>query len=221
MLVDLTHTITPEIPMYPGSQEPSLSPSATLAGAGFRETQLSMASHTGTHMDAPSHFLQDGQTLDSLPISQFCGRALVVDVSHLPAGAAVEESFLHDRQAGRSADFVLFYTGWETRWKNGGYFEDAFPILSREAARYLVSCGLKGVGTDAPSVDRLENGECPIHKILLSGGLVILENLCLKKVAARERFMLFALPLKFERADGAPIRAVADFRNYTEEREPV
>lgn len=221
MLVDLTHTITPEIPMYPGSQEPALSPSATLTRNGYRETMLSMVSHTGTHMDAPSHLLQDGQTLDSLPVSQFCGRALVIDVSRLPSGGIVDAGFLRARHAGRSADFVLLYTGWEARWGSGGYLEDAFPVLDQAAARYLVSCGLKGIGTDAPSVDRLEGGAYPIHRILLSGGLVILESLRLKKVAARERFMLFALPLKFERADGAPVRAVADFRDFPEEREQV
>ena len=87
---------------------------------------------------------------------------------------------------------------------------------SSTAARYLVRCGLKGVGTDAISVDALVNKEFSAHHVLLEGGLVIVENLCLRKVAPRREFMLFALPLKFLNADGAPIRAVAEFRDFSE-----
>ena len=81
MLIDMTHTITPEIPIYPGTPVPSLSPACTLTRDGFRETMLSFSSHTGTHMDAPAHLLQDGRTLDDMPMSQFSGRATVLDVS--------------------------------------------------------------------------------------------------------------------------------------------
>lgn len=217
MLIDLTHTITPDMPVYPGSPAPVFSPSGTLTRTGYRETLLSMVSHTGTHMDAPSHLLQDGQSLDILPLSQFCGRAVVVDVSAFTPGETITADFLRARNGElRSADFVLFYTGWETRWGSQDYFEDAFPVPDTEAAKYLVSCGLKGVGTDAFSVDRLENASCPAHRVLLSGGLVILESLQLKKTVERKRFTLWALPLKFISADGAPVRAVADFRGDPE-----
>ena len=84
MIIDLTHTITPEMPMYPGSAAPSIKPTGSLTRDGFRETQLTIASHTGTHMDAPSHMLPRGSTLEVLPASQFCGRAVVLDVSDLP-----------------------------------------------------------------------------------------------------------------------------------------
>ena len=93
------------------------------------------------------------------------------------------------------------------------------PVPDQEAAKYLVSCGLKGVGTDALSVDTLRDEEFLAHKTLLEGGLVILESLCLKKVAGRRDLMLFALPLKFENADGAPVRAIAEFRDFPEEKE--
>ena len=82
-----------------------------------------------------------------------------------------------------------------------------------------MSCGLKGVGTDALSVDTLRDQQFLAHKTLLDGGLVILESLCLKKVVGRTDLMLFALPLKFENADGAPVRAIAEFRDFPEEKE--
>ena len=182
MIIDLTHTITPEMPMYPGSAAPSIKPTGSLTRDGFRETQLTIASHTGTHMDAADYLREQNGTI-------------------------------------RSADFVLFYTGWERKWGTGAYYDDDFPVPDQEAAKYLVSCGLKGVGTDALSVDTLRDQQFLAHKTLLDGGLVILESLCLKKVVGRTDLMLFALPLKFENADGAPVRAIAEFRDFPEEKE--
>lgn len=220
MMIDLTHTIAPEIPVCPGSPVPELSHAATLAQNGYRETLLKLGSHTATHMDAPRHMLPDGAGLDVLPMSQFCGRAVVVDVSHLAPGGVITADFLRAQNGDiRSADFVLFYTGWERKWGTGAYLEEGFPVPDEEAARYLVSCGLKGVGTDAVSIDPLESTDYPAHKTLLNGGLVIIECLCLKKVLCRRTFRLLALPLKYKDADGAPVRAVADFRDIPEEKE--
>ena len=209
MIIDLTHTITPEMPMYPGSAAPSIKPTGSLTRDGFRETQLTIASHTGTHMDAPSHMLPRGSTLEVLPASQFCGRAVVLDVSDLPPRSVITADYLREQNGTiRSADFVLFYTGWERKWGTGAYYDDDFPVPDQEAAKYLVSCGLKGVGTDALSVDTLRDQQFLAHKTLLDGGLVILESLCLKKVVGRTDLMLFALPLKFENAAGARHRGI-------------
>lgn len=216
MIIDLTHTITPKIPVYPGSPAPSISPTETLLRDGYRETLIQIPSHTGTHMDAPAHLLQNGSTLDVLPPSQFCGHAATLDVSDLPEGGVITAEYLQERKEFfRSADFVLFYTGWEKRWGTDDYY-GAFPVPDEDAAHYLVSCGLKGVGTDALSMDPLNETDLKTHKAFLEGGLVILENLCLRKVANRNDIMLFALPLKFLNADGAPVRAIAEFRDFSE-----
>ena len=219
MLIDLTHTITPEIPVYPGTPVPALPPACTLTGDGFRETMLTMSSHTGTHMDAPAHLLRDGATLDQLPMSQFSGRATVLDVSGLGAGNVITEEFLRERHDDiYCMDFVLFYTGWEDRWGGPEFLEDRFPVPNEAAARYLTSCGLKGVGTDAVSIDRMDGG-LPVHSILLKAGVLSLENLCLKKVRDRKNFLFFVIPLKFRNADGSPVRAFAELReNFEKDR---
>ena len=204
MIIDLTHTITPDTFVYPGTPRPTFSATRTLTNNSARETLLQIGSHTGTHMDAPRHILPEGCGLDQLPPSQFCGRAAVIDVSHLRAGAVI------------TADFALFYTGWEKKWGTEAFLSEAFPVPDEAAARYLVSCGLKGVGTDAISVDPLSGADYPAHKVLLGGGLVIVENLCLKKVVGRKDVMFFALPLKYAGADGAPVRAIAEFRDFPE-----
>ena len=217
MIIDLTHTITPDTFVYPGTPRPAFSHTRTLTQNGARETLLQIGSHTGTHMDAPRHILPEGCGLDQLPPSQFCGRAAVIDVSHLGAGAIITAEFLHQQNGYlRTADYALFYTGWEKKWGTPAFLDEAFPVPDEEAARYLVSCGLKGVGTDAISVDPLSGTDYPAHKVLLGGGLVIVENLCLKKVVGRKDVMFFALPLKYAGADGAPVRAIAEFRDFPE-----
>ena len=145
------------------------------------------------------------------------GDPVDLDVSDLPPRSVITADYLREQNGTiRSADFVLFYTGWERKWGTGAYYDDDFPVPDQEAAKYLVSCGLKGVGTDALSVDTLRDQQ---FLALLDGGLVILESLCLKKVVGRTDLMLFALPLKFENADGAPVRAIAEFRDFPEEKE--
>ena len=87
--IDLTHTIAPGMPVYPGTEPPVLSPGSTYARDGFRETRLTLFSHTGTHMDAPAHLFPDRTALDALPASQFCGSALVVDCTDAPEGGRI------------------------------------------------------------------------------------------------------------------------------------
>ena len=214
MILDLTHTISQEMPVYPGTPTPRLFRAATLEQHGYRETQINMVSHTGTHMDAPYHMLSHGSTLDELPVSQFCGRAVVLDVSD--RNAITVDYLKAQNGLLRSVDFVLFYTGWEKKWPTNDFFTDGYAVPDEEAAKYLVSCGLKGVGTDAISIDQVSTETFPAHKVLMEGGLVIIECMCLKKVAGRSDLQLFALPLKYESADGASVRAVAEIRNFSE-----
>jgi kynurenine formamidase len=141
----------------------------------------------------------------------------VLDVSHLGTGGVITADFLRQhKEALRSADYALLYTGWEKKWATEAFLSEPFPVLDEDAAHYLVTCGLKGVGTDAISVDPLDTETYPAHHALLSGGLVIVENLCLKKVLGRTDVMFFALPLKYANADGAPVRAIAEFRDFPE-----
>ena len=216
-VIDLTHTIREDMPVYPGTEPPRLTTACTVSQCGYRETLLHMYSHTGTHMDAPRHILPDGCGLDQLPPSQFCGRAAVIDVSHFAPGSCITAEFLRSQNGYlRCAEYALLYTGWEKKWGTEAFLSEEFPVLDEEAARYLVSCGLKGVGTDAISVDPLSSDVYPAHHVLLGGGLVIVENLCLKKLLGRTDVMFFALPIKYAGADGAPVRAIAEFRDFPE-----
>ncbi len=213
-LLDLSHEITSNMPVYPGTPQPQLQPANTLEQDGFRETLLQISSHTGTHMDAPSHMLPEGQSLSDMPIDKFFGLALLVDVTHLK-GKKIEASFLK-AFAERLADakFLVFKTGYQQLWGKEEYFT-GYPTLTEEAAQWLGNFALNGVGTDAISLDEITTTEYPIHKILFSHNMVIVENLNqldrlndgISKIHGGY-FLLSAMPLKYADADGSPLRAI-------------
>ena len=113
-VIDLTHVISPDMPVYPGTEGPKLSPANTYEKDGFKETLLSMYSHTGTHMDPPAHIFAGRTTLDQFPAEQFIGKALVINCRELKEGDSI--TLEHIRKYGKKAqqaDFLLFNLGWD------------------------------------------------------------------------------------------------------------
>ncbi len=204
--IDLTQTISPGMPVYPGTEPPLISQPCTIEQDGFNERKLTLYSHTGTHLDSPAHILKNGVTLDRLPLEHFCGSATVIDATGTP-GLEIPLQLL-DTLGEDKVDFVIFYTGWYHKWSEPDYF-DGFPVLAPETAHQLAARGIKGVGIDAISVDPVHTTEFTIHKILLNRGMVIIENLTNLKSLAGKKFTLYCFPLKIEAADGSPVRAVA------------
>ena len=209
-VIDLTHTIFENMPVYPGTEPPSLSVACTVEENGFKETLLHMYSHTGTHMDAPAHMFKSGSTLDSFEAEQFVGSALVVDCSQLKEGEHINMSCLEPYgELAEKADFLLFRTGWDKKWGSAAYFGD-FPCISPEVADFIVSTGKKGVGLDVISIDPVSGSDFENHKKLLSQDtIVIIENLCNLEMLGSGLVTLIAAPLKFVSADGAPARVFA------------
>jgi kynurenine formamidase len=209
-VIDLTHTISENMPVYPGTEKPKLSAACTIPRNGFKETLLQMYSHTGTHMDAPAHMFIDGTALDKLEPMQFIGSALVIDCSKLGEGERIDISFIErNRELAEKADFLLFRTDWDKFWGTDAYFGD-FPCISSEVADFIVATGKKGVGLDVISIDPIKDSGFENHKRLLKQNtIVIIENLCNLDMLGKRMFTLIAAPLKFENADGAPVRAFA------------
>lgn len=205
-LIDLSHQISPDMPAYPGTQPPQILEGTTLEADGFVEKKWMMYSHTGTHIDAPAHILPHAPTLDRMPVQHFFGKAAVIDVSSVTGEIGVSLLQPHTSLF-ESFEFVLFHTGWSAHWGTKTYF-NGFPVLSMEAALWIDSFGLKGVGVDAISVDRMDNHELTIHKILLERSILI-ENLTNLDILQQPGFTLSCLPLNWKDADGSPVRAVA------------
>ena len=209
-VIDLTHTISENIPVYPGTEPPKLSDACTIPQTGFKETFLQMYSHTGTHMDAPAHMFVCGASLDSFKAEQFVGSALVIDCSKLGEGERIDMSFIeHSRELAEKADFLLFRTDWDKKWGTEAYFAN-FPCISSDVADFIVKTGKKGVGLDVISIDPVTGSGFENHKKLLKqNSIVIIENLCNLDMLGNEMFTFIAAPLKFENSDGAPVRAFA------------
>lgn len=209
-VLDLTHIISEGMPVYPGTKPPILKPASTYKKDGFRETLLTMLSHTGTHMDAPAHLFAGKSTLDQFPVSQFVGRALVIECKELKEGESITmEHVSHYGEKAEKADFLLFHLGWAQRWGAEDYFND-YPCVEDEVIDFVLETGKKGIGFDVIGMDPVYDLELPRHKRLFQTNQIInIENLKNLEKCGDELFWFFALPLNQIDADGAPIRAVA------------
>ena len=209
-VIDLTQTITETMPVYPGTEQPRLTVANTVEKDGFRETLLSFYSHTGTHMDAPFHIYADRTPLDALPAEQFVGKALVIDCREAGEGGSIGMEYIDKvRELADTAEFLLFHTGWDANWGQEQYFGE-YPVVSMEVCQYLLDSKKKGVGFDVIGIDPVSDGNLTRHKMLLSQrDIVIIENLTNLDKIGGELFTFAALPMKYQNADGAPVRAVA------------
>jgi len=205
-IIDLSHTILPTMPVYPGTEPPVIRQANTIEQDGFAEKQISFYSHTGTHIDAPAHMLPGAATLDQLDVSQFVGNGWVVDVS--TSGPEIGRALLEAQVSHLEAcEFVLFHTGWCHAWGQKSYFS-GFPVLSQEAAHWLGHFGLKGAGFDAISADPV-GADFTNHFELFRAGMIIIENLNGLEALLGKPFLFSCLPLKLDRGDGSPVRAIA------------
>lgn len=208
-VIDLTHTIKEGMPVFPGTEPPKLNPASTFEKDGFRETLITMYSHTGTHMDAPAHVREEGITLDKFNAEKFVGKAIVVDCSDLSEGDTIDMSYINKyKNIIDNAEFVLFKTGWDKYWNTEKYYGN-FPVINEDVIDYLINSNKKGIGLDVISVEAIESEDLPMHHKILKNNLVIVENLCNLDKIDTDLFTFCALPLKFINSDGASTRAIA------------
>jgi arylformamidase len=202
---DITLTISPELPTWPGDPRVELERVRKIEdGSNANVSRVDMGVHTGTHVDAPFHFLQDGKTVDQIDLSLLTGRAYVL---HLPEVDVITAPVLEDAQIPPRTRRVLFKTRNSESWaKEDQDFNTDFVGLSEDGADYLVKRGVKLVGMDYLSVAPYKKSR-PTHESLLKAGVVIVEGLDLSEVS-QGRYTLYCLPLKIANSDGAPARAI-------------
>jgi kynurenine formamidase len=223
-VIDLTHTIHDDIQIYPGDPKPSISRGLTHEKDYCHVDLLKLGSHTGTHIDAPYHFLKDGQRIDEIPIQRFISNGILIDVSGKSERELIDSTDLKSYASQIiNGDFVILKTGWDRYFGTPKYYRH--PYLSADGARLLVKMGVSLVGIDALNVDptysAIKDSDAaatdlpdeasygyPVHDLLLSNNVLIVENLCnLDKINAAKGIYSF-LPLKLKDSDGSPIRAV-------------
>ena len=205
-VVDLTHTICADMPVFPGDDAPQLAQAGSYETDGYRATMLRMSTHVGTHMDAPAHIFADGTTIDALPSSHFMGKAVVVDCRDVCEGGAITMKQVRAcGQAVEQADFLLFNSGWGTP----EYFGD-YPCIDDDVLDFVIEREFKGVGFDVMRIDPIWDESLPRHKKLLAGRDVVnIENLTNLDQCGRGLFDFGCFPLKIENGDGSPCRAIA------------
>lgn len=211
-VIDLTHTIRENMPVYPGTEPPKLSPTSSYESDGFKETLLQMYTHTGTHMDPPAHIFSGRTTLDEFPVEQFIGRALVIDCRAVKEGQAITmDCIRRAREKAEQADFLLFNLGWDCRWGTAGYFGE-YPCIDEEVMEYILSGNYKGIGFDVIGLDPISDEKLiRHHRLFEEKDIVNIENLKNLNLCGTDLFWFSCFPLKVENCDGSPIRAVAWF----------
>jgi arylformamidase len=185
------------MPVYPGDPKPKFDPYATIKDNNANITRISVGSHTGTHVDAPWHFLQEGNSIDMEPLDKFIGEAAIIDASGKNSITAEDFSGYDIR----SNDIILIYTG------TGDHRTD-FAYVDISAAEWMVEHEIKCVGIDTASVEEYGKKDAPVHKMLLARNVGIIENLANLKQFAGSRMFFVCLPLPLKGIDGSPARAV-------------
>lgn len=201
-IIDITRPILEGIQVWPGDTKFELEWTTRLEeGASVNLGSVRLSLHTGTHADAPFHVQAGGARIGGLDPGAFLGPARVADVrGQTTLSADVISSVLGDAPAER----LLLRTG---AWEDVSDFPTGFLTLEPDAVAVLRSAGIRLFGTDAPSVDRFESKDLPVHHALFNAGISILENLDLTGVRPDD-YELVALPLKLLEGDGSPVRAV-------------
>ena len=202
-LLDVSVPLAPETPTYPGNPPFELQAVKRIAeGGSSNVSRVVMGTHSGTHVDAPKHFFDDGPGVDRVPLDLLIGRARVVEVER--RGGIGEEDLA---AAGLREDLrVLLKTPNSALWNSPGFHHD-YTYLTEAGARYLVDQGVKVVGVDYLSVEQFKKPGAPAHHALLAQGVVVIEGLNLAE-ADPGMYELYCLPLRIPGADGAPARVV-------------
>jgi len=179
-----------------------------------RETRkIVLGTHTGTHCDAPRHFIAGGSTVDQIALETLVGPALVVDLTDIAPFGEVSASRLKQELGDRRPERLILRFGWCKRWGGLDYYTD-HPFISDEAAEWLRDCGVRLLAMDTPMPDDPKNGrgsdnDSPIHLILLGAGVILVEYLCNLGELQGQEVELVVLPLKLVGGDGCPVRAIA------------
>ena len=205
-IYDISLTISQNLPIWPGDPALELELIESMdQGAHANVTRLSAAVHLGTHVDAPHHFLNDGRTVDNLPLDVLTGPCYV---TQLPDGIeAITAEVLDRSEITSEMKRVLFGTRNSHFWARGeSTFQTDFVAITEDGAEWLVDRGVQLVGVDYLSVAPYGDS-VPTHTIRLRAGVVIVEGLNLSKIV-RGFYDLYCLPLKIAGSDGAPARAI-------------
>ena len=204
-IIDLTMT------MKPGMRGYDCAIAKTKENDGWNARTLTLYTHTGTHMDAPLHFVDGGDTIENLDLQKCVGPCRIIDLTPIEPKALITIQSLgaaaNDIEPGAR---IILKTGWSKLAETSSYRDD-LPRISKELALWLAEKQVAFIGVEPPSVADVNNlpEVTEIHEILLKANIVIAEGLCNLDALSRDLVEIFALPLKPQGSDGCPARVIA------------
>ncbi|ERJ11801.1 cyclase family protein [Haloplasma contractile] len=200
-IYDISMNINEQIITYKNIEDkkPKFDVRADFSNANHYETTVTLDMHTGTHIDAPLHMIENGDTMDAYPLENFIRKCKVIDLTMIDDKISKEDLVKFDI----NKDDVLLL---KTKNSYEEEFNFKFVFLEQSGAEYLADLGILGVGIDALGIERSQPGH-ETHKNLLGKGIMIIEGLRLKDVEAGE-YTLYAMPLKLDHVEAAPTRAI-------------
>ena len=206
-VIDLSITIMDGMTIFPGDIMPEISQVSDFNEKGYRLSRITLGSHTGTHIDAPSHMIGGGDNMDEISLDSLMGEAEVIDLTHIRAGEAITPSDIQ-KQKIKKGDIVLLCTVKGKRRRVGKHLTN-YPYLSLDAAEWLIKRGVKAVGVDCVSIEKYGVKDFPVHNNLLTQKISVIEGLANLDAVKGKRIFLICIPLKIMGVDGAPARAIA------------
>ena len=209
-IVDLTFPVRDDMMVYPGLARPVFQWMGRDFSEGYNSTKFIMEIHTGTHIDAPLHFVPNGDPIDRLSLDHFYGQAQLCRLAEEPTGQEISlDTLAKQCPPVKKGQILVLDTGVYRYFGQSDFFK-RYPVLTDEAAQWLIDSGVVTLATDAPSVDPVGTPTAPIHHIILGAGIPIVENLAnLNLLPSGKEFLFIALPLKLQSREGSPCRAVA------------
>jgi len=208
-VIDLTLTVSEKIPTFPGSPKPHFIEWETIPKDGYNLELLFLSTHTGTHIDAPFHFVKNGKKIHEIAPERLVNEAVLIRIgknSNRSISKTDIQNFEQKNGKIENGSTVIFYTGWQKNLNKEFYFSEN-PGLSVSAAKYLVSKKINMVGIDSPSIDLGTDSKFSVHHVLAKNNILIVENLANLGKIKSNNFHLITSPLKLKNATGSPIRA--------------
>lgn len=210
--IDLTYTIKEDMLTFdaPWHCNVSVDQMGTIKHDGRETRKITLGTHTGTHIDAPLHFLKNGLSIDEISLEKLFGDVSIIDYSFLNKNKPVTKKMLQEIDVKKR---MIFKFGWGKYWDTDHFYND-YPYFTKKAAKYLISSGIELIGMDTPSPDdsNIKSGsyhDSEVHKIFLKNGVILLEYLAnLDIIDDYDGWKIIAMPLKIKNADGSPARVL-------------
>jgi len=208
-LVDLTYPLRSDMPVSTKERPVRIGRRMTHQKDGFCASSIEMGSHTGTHIDAPLHFFEDGTSVDQIPLNQLIGEGCLIDV-RCSTGAITPEALSRAIEVSKGLEpgvFAVIRTGWDKYFGEPKMYDH--PYLTGPSAQLLIEQGVSLVAIDAIGVDDSSGWEFPAHSLLLAAGIPIVENVRHLGLLTEPRLGFAFIPMAIDEGDAAPVRAFA------------